>query len=192
MRTTADLTDEALAARASEGDADAFGVLLDRHAQGARRVALTILGNGQDAEDAVQDGALAAWRAGTRFDTRRAFRPWFYRIVLNAARDLRRRRGVRRTEPVSPVEPSKVAGPDRMADRALLRQRLREALATLPERQRVAVTLYDGEGMSHREIAALLDAPEGTVRSDVFHGRRALREQLATLREELGDVGQSI
>ena len=55
-----------------------------------------------------------------------------------------------------------------------------------------ASTLYDGDGMSHKEIAALLGAPEGTVRSEVFHGRRALREQLATFREELGDVGQSI
>jgi len=192
VRTTDDLTDEALAARASAGDADAFGVLLERHAAGARRVAMAVLGNGQDAEDAVQDGALAAWRAGSRFDTEREFRPWFYRIVLNAARDLRRRRGVRQAEPVSPVQSSREPGPDRMADRALLRQRLREALATLPERQRIAVTLYDGDGMSHKEIAALLGAPEGTVRSEVFHGRRALREQLATFREELGDVGQSI
>jgi RNA polymerase sigma-70 factor (ECF subfamily) len=67
----------------------------------------------------------------------------------------------------------------------LLRERLRQALARLPERQRIAVTLFDGEGLSHAEIAELVGAPEGTVRSEVFHGRRALREQLATYREEL-------
>lgn len=147
---------------------------------------MVLLENSQDAEDAVQDGSLAAWRGLDRFDTQREFRPWYYRIVMNAARDLRRRRGVRRAETVSPDHPAAAAGPDQSADRALLRERLRQALAELPERQRVAVTLFDGDGMSHREIAGLLEAPEGTVRSEVFHGRRALRERLASFREEWG------
>jgi RNA polymerase sigma-70 factor (ECF subfamily) len=52
------------------------------------------------------------------------------------------------------------------------------ALGALPERQRIAVTLFDVEGYAHAEIAEILGVPEGTARSDVFHGRRALREAL--------------
>ena len=59
------------------------------------------------------------------------------------------------------------------------------ALATLPERQRLVVTLFDAEGFSHAEIADLVGAPEGTVRSELFHARRALREELGALREEM-------
>jgi RNA polymerase sigma-70 factor (ECF subfamily) len=66
---------------------------------------------------------------------------------------------------------------------SLLRERLGVALAELPERQRIAVVLFDVEGFSHREIGALLAIPEGTVRSDVFHARRKLRVVLGT-REE--------
>jgi RNA polymerase sigma-70 factor (ECF subfamily) len=70
------------------------------------------------------------------------------------------------------------------AGRAILRERIAEAMARLPERQRVAVMLFDGEGYSHAEIAAVLQVPEGTVRSYVFHARRALRKSLAALVEE--------
>jgi RNA polymerase sigma-70 factor, ECF subfamily len=80
--------------------------------------------------------------------------------------------------------PAPGASPERFTERALLRARLDEALAELPERQRVAVTLFDAEGYAHAEIAALLEVPEGTVRSDVFHARRALRLALAPFLED--------
>ena len=68
--------------------------------------------------------------------------------------------------------------PARDAEQAELRQRLSAALAALPERQRVAIALFDLEGYPHAEIAEVLGIPEGTVRSDVFHARRKLRESL--------------
>ena len=182
MRIT--LTDAELARRVAEGDQEAFGVLADRHAPAARRMARALLGDPADADDAVQEGFLSAWRAAGRYDPARPFRPWLLRIVLNAARDLGRRRVVRRTEPLPPERPAPGPTPERETDRALLRAALGDALAALPERQRVAVTLFDGEGYGHAEIAALLEVPEGTVRSDVFHGRRALRRALAPFREE--------
>jgi len=64
----------------------------------------------------------------------------------------------------------------------MLRERLDVALAKLPPRQRVAVTMFDAEGYSHSEIADVLGVPEGTVRSDVFHARRALRTSLTMYR----------
>ncbi len=149
-------------------------------------MARAVLHDELDADDAAQDGFLAAWRAIDRYDPTRPFGPWLLRIVLNQARDQRRRRAVRAAEPLTGAEPARAAGPDTEAHRALLRERLREALAALPERQRVAVTLFDGEGYPHAEIAALLGIPEGTVRSDLFHARRALRAALAAYQEGTG------
>jgi RNA polymerase sigma-70 factor (ECF subfamily) len=148
-------------------------------------VALSILRDEHDADDAAQDGLVAAWRSLERFDPERPFRPWLMRIVVNAARDLARRRTVRQTEALSPGTPAGGASPEQESERALLRERLRLALATLPERQRLVVTLFDAEGFSHAEIADLVGAPEGTVRSELFHARRALREELGVLREEM-------
>jgi RNA polymerase sigma-70 factor (ECF subfamily) len=107
------------------------------------------------------------------------------RIVVNAALDLRRRDKVRRTEMIPETVESRTIGPDRATDSVILGSQLRAALAELPERQRVAVVLFDAEGYSHAEIAALLEVPEGTVRSYVFHGRRALRRVLGPIKEEL-------
>ena len=183
MRTP-DVTDAELAARAADGDGDAFGQLVERHAPAARRVARALLGNDQDADDAAQDGFLAAWRAMVRFDVSRPFRPWLMRIVLNAARDLGRRRVVRDADELSPDAADARAGPDHDTDRSLLRARLSTALARLTERQRVAITMFDAEGYAHAEIAQVLGVPEGTVRSDVFHARRALRADLAPFLEE--------
>lgn len=171
-------TDELLATRARGGDAHAFGALVDRHVASARRLARSLLLDPEDADDAVQDGLLAAWRAIGSYDPLRPFRPWLQRIVLNAARDLRRRRTVRRTEPLPFDRASEGADPAVDAERADLRRRLDEALVQLPERQRVVVTLFDVEGYPHADIAGLLGVPEGTVRSDLHHARRRLRTAL--------------
>lgn len=179
------MDDAELARLARGGDSDAFGQLVERYASAARRVARAVLRDDDEADDAVQDGVLAAWRAIERYDPARPFRPWMMRIVVNAALDLRRRDKVRRTEMIPETVESRTIGPDRATDAVILGAQLRAALAELPERQRVAVVLFDAEGYSHAEIAALLEVPEGTVRSYVFHGRRALRRVLGPIKEEL-------
>src|SRR6266566_279733 len=148
------------------------------------RVALAVLGDPDDADDAAQDGMLSALLNLEQYDPRRPFGPWLLRIVANAATDRRRRRTVRRVEPLDPGLVAGGARPDRTAERRALAQRLREALAELPERRRVAVVLFDVEGYSHAEIADVLGIPEGTVRSEVFHARRRLRALLGDWKEE--------
>jgi RNA polymerase sigma-70 factor (ECF subfamily) len=101
------------------------------------------------------------------------------KIVANAAGDRRRRRRVRQTDQISDRQAAPLAGPDVETDRQGFRDALMKGLAELPERQRMAVVLFDVEGYSHREVGEILNVPEGTARSDVFHGRRALREKLA-------------
>jgi RNA polymerase sigma-70 factor (ECF subfamily) len=174
----------ALVGLARAGDRAAFGVLVERYAGVARRVARAVLGDPDDADDAAQDALLLALVKLRQYDPRRPFGPWLLRIVANAATDRRRRRKVRRVEP---LDAGLVAGgtrPDTATERRALSERLRQALAALPERRRTAVVLFDVEGYSHAEIAEVLGIPEGTVRSEVFHARRRLRVLLADWKEE--------
>jgi RNA polymerase sigma-70 factor (ECF subfamily) len=177
------MEDAELAARAGAGDREAFGALVERYAGQARRLARSILGNAEDADDAAQDGFLAALKALERYDPTRPFGPWLLRIVANAASDRRRRLKVRATEPIPADAVTREPGPDRVVERSAFHAALLAALARLPTRQRVAVVLFDVEGYSHREISEIVKVSEGTVRSDVFHARRALRESLAAWKE---------
>ncbi len=171
-----------LATRARGGDRVAFGQLVERFAPQARRVARAVLQDPHDADDAAQDAFLAALVKLDQYDPRRPFGPWLMRIVANAATDRRRRRTVRQVEPLAPELTGGGPRPDREAEQSALGDRLRAALAELPERRRIAVVLFDVDGYSHAEIAQILGIPEGTVRSEVFHARRRLRELLADWR----------
>ncbi len=176
-------TDGQLVARTLGGDRAAFGFLVERYAASVRRVALAVLGDPDDADDAAQDALLAALTNLRQYDAARPFGPWLMRVVANAATDRRRRRRVRHTEPLDPRLAAGGVAPDAETQRRALGQRLREALAQLPERRRIAVVLFDVEGYSHAEIAHVLGIPEGTVRSEVFHARRALRPLLQDWKE---------
>jgi len=178
-----EMRDAELAALAQAGDREAFGELVTRYAASARRVARAVLGNLEDADDATQDGFLSALRHVGRYDPNRPFGPWLLRIVTNAATDRLRRRRVRATEAIPPTLATRDPGPDREADRTALHAALRQGLAALPERQRVAVVLFDVEGYTHAEIAEVLGIPVGTVRSHVFHARRALRTALTAWKD---------
>jgi len=176
---TSRVEDAELAALAQAGDREAFGELLARHATQVRRVCRAVLRDPADADDAAQDGFLAALRNLGRYDPARPFGPWLMKIVANAAIDRTRRQKVRRAEHLPEALASEAAGPDTEAERAALRHALADALDQLPERQRLAVVLFDVEGYTHREIAEILRMPVGTVRSEVFHARRKLREAMA-------------
>jgi len=181
------MEDAELATLALAGDREAFGKLVERYAGQARRVARAVLGNEADADDAAQDAFLSALKNLGRYDASRPFGPWLMRIVANAATDRRRRQQVRAAEQISPQTPHTGPTPDREVSRRELRVALESALATLPERRRMAIVMFDVEGYTHQEIAEALRVPVGTVRSDVFHARRALRKELAAwqnLKEE--------
>ena len=166
---------------AQAGDQAAFGQLVRRHQRRAYAVARAIVLNHEDAEDAVQEAFLHAYRALDRFRPDQAFGAWLHRIVANAALDLTRRRKVREADEL----PESVASPFRdPAESSDLRRRLREALAELPPRQRAVIVLHDIEGFKHAEIGKALDIPEGTARSDLHYARARLRETLGDFRSE--------
>lgn len=172
-----------LVAKAQQGDRNAFGALVEIHAPMVRRMTRAVLRHAADADDAAQEAFLSAWNALDRFQPSQALGPWLARIAVNAARDLARRRRVRTTEPVPFDRADAGPLPDQVADRQVMGERLDAALATLPERQRVVLVLFEVEGYVHSEIGQLLGVPEGTVRSELFHAKRKLRESLRPLKE---------
>ena len=183
VRMHIDKAEADLVRRAMSGDREAFGQIMERYAGSARRLCRAILRDPEEADDAAQDAFLSAWLKLGQYDPRRPLAPWLMRIVANAAKDRRRRRDVRRTDELSESTPSAEAGPDRETDRRLLEAELQDALDELPVRYRAAVVLYDVEGYSHAEIAKIIGVPEGTVRSDVFHARRMLRQAMDDWKE---------
>lgn len=179
--TTPDRPDDekALVLSAQRGELEAFSELVRRHQRRAYAVARAIVVTHEDAEDAVQDAFLHAYRALHRFLPDQAFGAWLHRIVSNASLDITRRRKVRDAEDL----PESVASPFRdPAESDELRLRLRDALAKLPVRQRSVIVLHDVEGFKHSEIGKLLGIPEGTARSDLHYARSALRALLQQLR----------
>lgn len=177
-RRAARFADEAAVVDAVRaGDEAAFARLVDRYMDPGYAVALGILRQPQDAEDALQGAFIRALERIDQLRPGSPFGPWFYRVLRSTCLNLLRREALRDHEEL-PRGASTTANPHRDFERRLARDTVLEALAKLPEMQRLAVTLYDLEGYSHQQVAEILDIAEGTSRAHVHHGRRALREIL--------------
>ena len=175
------LEERELVLAAQAGDNTAFAGLVRRHQRRAYAVARAIVLSHDDAEDAVQEGFLHAFRALERFRPEQAFGAWLHRIVANAALDIARRRKVRDADEL----PESLSSPHRdPAESDEVRQRLMKALSSLGERQRAVIVMHDVEGYKHAEIGSILGIPEGTARSDLHHARAHLRRLLSNLRSE--------
>jgi RNA polymerase sigma-70 factor (ECF subfamily) len=167
---------------AQAGDAEAFAALVRSHQRRAYAVARSIVLTHEDAEDAVQEGFLHAFKALDRFLPDQAFGAWLHRIVANAALDITRRKKVRDAEALADTIASPFRDPGESDE---LRRRLSRALEGLGERQRAVIVLHDVQGFKHSEIGHLLGIPEGTARSDLHHARARLRQALGSIRSHL-------
>jgi len=174
--------ERALVLAAQDGNAEAFAGLVRLHQQRAYAVARSIAASHEDAEDAVQEGLLHAYRALDRFRPDQPFGAWLHRIVANAALDITRRRKVRDADELPETVASPFRDPGETRD---LRERLRGALKQLGDRQRSVIVLHDVEGFKHAEIGQMLGIPEGTARSDLHHARAFLRRALGDVRSDL-------
>jgi RNA polymerase sigma factor (sigma-70 family) len=167
-----------LARSARAGSASALGMLLARHQAGMRAVALSILGHGPDAEDALQDAALTALRRiGTLRDPAAAG-PWLQAIVRNACR--LRLRAARRLVPVAdPQPPADSATPERVLDEHVSRDWIWHAIDELsPALRQVVLLRHFSDVTSYEQIAAACELPVGTVRSRLSQARAKLSEAL--------------
>jgi RNA polymerase sigma-70 factor (ECF subfamily) len=167
--------DQILVRRAQKGDRHAFERLVEEHQHRMYTLAARVLGSREDADDAVQEALVRAWLALPRFRGDARFSTWLYRIVVNAAHDVRaKRRAVPVEEPPEPADPR-----DRFAEQELSGE-LQRALGALDESYRMAVVLYDVLGCSYAEIAEMTGVAEGTVKSRIFRGRSELAARLGT------------
>jgi RNA polymerase sigma-70 factor (ECF subfamily) len=165
--------------RAQHGDIAAFQDLVDRYASLTGRAARALLADPAAAEDAVQEAWLDSWRGLARFDTGRPFRPWILTLVANRCRmQLRRRRLI-----LVPLAAAYITPSGDNVEATILAAAgdadLRAALAALPaEHQQVLALRYYAD-LDLDEIAAVIGAPLGTVKSRLHRALRTLRGRLA-------------
>ncbi|PYV06649.1 MAG: RNA polymerase subunit sigma-24 [Acidobacteria bacterium] len=174
-----------------KGNQAALEALFARHSGALYQSALKLLGNPEDAEDALQEGMLSAFKNLRRFEGRSKFSSWLTRIVINAA--LMRLRSQRAHQTVSADQPLGEAeltlaeqladpapDPERLYAREELRQLLDRNLTELSPEMRTAVRLRDIEGLSTQEAAEALGVPENTLKSRLHRARLQLAEQIQT------------
>ncbi|WP_419949543.1 RNA polymerase sigma factor [Candidatus Palauibacter sp.] len=160
------------------GDIEAFSRFVTRYTDPAYAVALSILRQEQDAEDAVQAAFIRALERIGQLRPGSRFGPWFYRVLRSTCLNLRRRELLRTHSELTDTAASR-DDPHREFERSDARSRVLAALERLPERQRTAVMMYDLEGYDHAEIAGILGIAVGTSRANLHHGRHALRRVLS-------------
>jgi RNA polymerase sigma factor (sigma-70 family) len=180
-RSFAHLSDEAVVAFLARSDESALAELYDRFGRVAFGLALRILRDERLAEDAVQEGFLAAWRNADRFMPERGkASTWLLTLVHRRAVDLVRREDRRRAEPlVEGVELQPSGSAEEDAWLRFERERVQSALKQLPDQQREALELAYYGGFSQTELAERLGQPLGTIKSRMFTGLAQLRELLA-------------
>lgn len=178
-----------LAVRARAGDQEAFGALVDLHHRAARGVAVAALGDLAEADEAVQDACLTAWRRIDRLDDPAAFRAWLLRITWRKALDRRRSPGAwlrrlrHRHDDVAMLE-TIASGTATPAEALLVRERDRvvaRMIQSLPRRLRDPFLLAATGEHRYEDIATLLGLPIGTVKWRMLEARRVLREKLQRL-----------
>ncbi|MGW6861080.1 RNA polymerase sigma factor [Streptomyces xanthophaeus] len=174
------LDDSVLAIRASEGDEDAFAVLVRRHSSRLLALAQHLLGNRTDAEDAVQDALISAWRRLPDFRHSASFSTWMYRIVTNRCLNtLRRRPHPLPLDTVpEPVAADANSSPPKVAETDAAAAALTQALLALRPDLRVCWVLRELHGLHYEEIAHVVGSSEQTVRGRLFRARRALMEAM--------------
>src|SRR5258708_5597476 len=177
------LADEDLMQLVARNDAEAFEVILERHADACFSLAYRMCGRHAIAEDVTQDAFLAVWRSGARYDrTRGSVRTWALGIVHHRAVDALRRNDVhaRRRAADEGLEES-LEAPERTDVQAIgnaAARELRDALEGLPLEQRRVIELAYFGGFTHVEIAPMLEEPVGTVKGRLRLGLKKLRDHL--------------
>lgn len=181
-----------LVRRASQGDESAFELLMRTHESRMYAVALRMCANREDAQDCLQEAMLRIYRAMSNFKFQSSFATWAYRITMNTCLDELRRRKLRTATSLdvlldtgwSPTDDGET--PEQYSIASEQRRMLERAIADLPEDMRAAIVLRDVQGFSYDEIARMLEANVGTIKSRISRGREKLREVLVRQPELFG------
>jgi RNA polymerase sigma-70 factor (ECF subfamily) len=174
------LADEDLISLLGDGDAQAFALLYDRHSRAAFSLAYRMIGELQASEDLTQDAFIKIWRGAPSYRAGRGgVRTWILSIVRNQGKDqLRYHATRRRTQDKVEASAARTQPSEAFAEtwRNSQRDRVREALNTLPQEQLKILELAYFSGYTHVEIADLLGLPLGTVKGRMRLGLKKLRD----------------
>jgi len=179
--------DHRLIAACLGGDSRAFGELVRRYQDRLYSTVYRLLDNAEDAQDVVQEAFLHAYQSLESFKGDSLFFTWLYRIAVNAAISLKRKRrvvlsidGGRNGEGgVEPMDPSEVSRPGHALEQAEQERRVQQALNRLSPEHRAVLIMKDMEGQKYETMAEALQVPIGTIRSRLHRARLELRELLA-------------
>ncbi len=172
-----DAEDQELMAAIARQDGAAFTSLVERHLAWALRFVERMVGGRADAQDLVQTAFMRVWQGAARWAPDAKFSTWFYRVLYNLCMDHFRARGAPAEALGEDTADDGPTAEERMAA-AQRAERVRAALAALPERQRAAIVLCYYEERSQAEAAALLGVSEGALESLLSRGRAALKKSM--------------
>lgn len=181
--------DLVLVQRVQAGDTAAFDALTRKYRERLYSVLYNITSNREDAADLTQEALIKAFTSISRFKGKSSFFTWLYRIAVNTALTHVKRNRMRHffsfdsiNEEVAPAEIleslAQRGDGDRSAILKELQEKLNEALQKLSPKHRTVVVLFEVEGLSHQEIAEILDTTEGTVRSRLHYAKQQLQSFL--------------
>jgi RNA polymerase sigma-70 factor (ECF subfamily) len=177
--------DAALVAAAAHGDAAAFRTLVDRHLAGVLAVARRMLRDDAEAEDVAQEAMLRLWRSAEGLEVGPAgLRPWLRRVVSNLCVD-RMRSGKRLMVTDEVPEQAEAATQHSQLEAQDTSERVEAALRALPDRQRLALTLFHYEGLSQIEVGKAMGISDEAVESLLARARRTIK---AALRDQLSEL----
>jgi RNA polymerase sigma factor (sigma-70 family) len=185
-----DTDDVQLVRKAQRGDLRAYDALLERCKERIYATVYHMTANHEDANDLVQETFIKAYQAINTFKGTASFYTWLYRIAVNKTINFLKQRRARTHLSLNDLDfnaehdPDLVAlisdkTPRREAGLAELQEKLNAAMQKLSEPHRLVVTLHDVQGLSHEEIADIMDCNVGTVRSRLFYARQQLQAWLS-------------
>ena len=180
---TGTLDDVSLIERVRQGNAHAYGLLVQRYQRYAYTLALRVVRDPMVAEEVAQDAFVQAYRALDSFEGTAKFSTWLYRIVLNAALATQRKK----KRPQTPEMPTHLADTVQASDDLLGKERrayLEQGLAELSEKDRTLLTLYYFQELSLEEMAEVVAQPVNTVKVQVHRARARLARVLEKLMKE--------
>ena len=176
----------ALMAAVKQGNHGAFTELVQMHQQSVVGTAMRLLGNLEDAHDVAQQVFVRIWKGAVRYEPTAKFTTWMFTILRNLAFNEYRRRGRHPLQSLDADEEEfghqladhATVSPDAAVEHQELEGLVEEAIAALPENQRLALSLRHQEGMAYEEIAEVLQLSLSAVKSLIFRARQELRDRL--------------
>ncbi len=182
--------DANLMARVAQGDANACRLLVQRHLSPLVGLAFRMTSNRSEAEDIAQEAFVRLWKQSHDWQPKAKISTWLYRVAHNLAIDAIRRKERQNLtshdlDEIEDKTPGTTESQNEMLHQQDVKKQVEEAISSLPERQRTAITLVHHRDMSNKEAAEIMSVSVDALESLLARGRRSLRKMLEESREDL-------